>query len=254
MGYPSDVTDNDWVLLSHMLEKKSTGCYEQKYSKRDLLNGILYVNKTGCQWQYLPKDYPPWSSVYHYFRHLSRKGIFFKINSVLTIMVRLKSGRTAAPSLVSIDSQSVKGDVNIDEKGIDGHKMVNGRKRHILADVLGIVICCLVTSANIPDVTAGNKLIKRAALSTVKKVLGDQAYKKLQLPEDTELEIASRPPSVKGFVPVKLRWIVERTFAWLSRQRRLSKDYEVRVEHQESMIYIGMMKIMLNKYEEASPA
>ena len=239
---------------SYIGKKKSTGCYQVKYSKRDLLNGILYINKTGCQWRYLPKDFPPWSSVFHYFRHLHRKGIFLLINSVLTIMVRAKSGRAPDPSLLCIDSQSVKGDVNIDEKGIDGHKMVNGRKRHILTDVLGIVICCLVTSANTSDTSAGNHLIERAPLSTVKKILGDQAYKKLVLPEGTELEISSRPPSARGFVPVKIRWIVERTFAWLSRQRRLAKDYEVRVDHQESMIYIGMMKIMLNKYATASPA
>ena len=120
-----------------------------------------------------------------------------------------------------------------------------------MTDVLGLIVCCLITPANTADVKAGNILIKKAVMDTIKKVLGDTAYNKLELPEGVELEISSKPPSAKGFVPVKIRWVVERTFAWLSRQRRLVKDYEVRIDHQESMVYVGMLKIMLNKVHKS---
>ena len=247
MGSPSDITDNDWILIGHILEKKkSTGCYQAKYQKRDLLNAILYVNKTGCQWRYLPKDFPPWSSVYHYFRLLNRTGVFIMINAVLGFIIRAKSGRTPTPSLICIDSQSVSGDVNIDQKGIDGNKKIKGRKRHIITDVLGIILLCIVTSANTPDLTAGKKMIRKYTSYGLKTILVDQAYRSLVPPgKNVKIEIASKPPSAKGFVPVKIRWVVERTL--LYRQRRLSKDYEYRVDHQESMVYIGMMKIVLNK-------
>ena len=251
MGYPSDLTDEQWNLIAHLLEKKTTGCFIQKYAKRDLLNGILYINKTGGHWRYLPKDYPPWSSVYQYFKHLSRKKMFEYINSVLSVMIRANCGRALTPSLVCIDSQCVKGDVNIHEKGFNGHKKVHGRKRHIFTDVLGLIVCCLITPANTADVKAGNILIKKAVMDTIKKVLGDTAYNDLELPEGVELEISAKPPSSKGFVPLKIRWVVERTFAWLSRQRRLAKDYEVRIDHQESMVYVGMLKIMLKKVHKS---
>lgn len=250
MRYPSDLTDEEWSKISHFFKKKSRGV-KPKYSKREYLNAILYINKTGCQWRYLPKDFPPWTSVYKFFQRNSYTNLFENINKVLSIIIRANLGRSLTPSLMCIDSQSVDGDVNIEEKGFDGNKKVKGRKRHILTDFMGIIFCCLLTSANTSDLVAGNMLVEKAHLSDVKRILGDAAYKYLELPEEIELEIASKPPSEKGFVPVKIRWVIERTFAWLSRQRRLIKEYEVKTFHQESMIYIGMLKIMLNKCDKA---
>lgn len=250
MQYPSDLSDEQWGRISHIFEKKSRGL-KPKYSKRAYLNALLYLNKTGCHWRYLPKDYPPWKAVYKYFQRLSFKSVFEDTNTMLSIIVRANSGRSLRPSLLCIDSQSVKGDVNIEEKGFDGNKQVNGRKRHILTDVLGIIFCCLITSANTSDVAAGNILIKKSILENVRKILGDRAYEYLKLPDGIELEMASKPPSAKGFVPVKIRWVVERTFAWLSRQRRLAKEYEVKTYHEESMVYIGMLRIMLDKCDKA---
>ena len=247
LSYDSDLTDEQWGLISHIFDKPRKGGFQEKYKKRDLLNGVLYVNKTGVQWRYLPKDFPPWAATYKFFQRLSMKNIFEHTNSVLSIIIRANCGRGLRPTLLCIDSQSVKGDVNVEEKGFNGHKQVHGRKRHILTDVLGIIFCCLITPANTSDLKAGNILIKKAVMDTVKKVLGDTAYNKLQLPEGVEIEISAKPPSEEGFVPVKIRWVVERTFAWLSRQRRLAKEYEVKTYHQESMIYIGMLKIMLGK-------
>lgn len=249
MGYPTDLSDSDWTKIAHILEPKHSHGFTAKYSKRDQFNAILYINKTGCQWRFLPNDFPPWNSVYKFFVKLLRRGVFKLISHVLTIMLRVSAGRNIDPSLACIDSQSVKGDVNLEQKGIDGNKKVNGRKRHIMTDVMGLILGCIVTPANEHDLEPGKRLLEKAAFtSDLVKVLVDQAYKKLELPnKNIKVEIASKPPSSKGFVPIHKRWVVERTFAWLARQRRLAKEYEYKVEHQVAMVYIGMIKIMLNK-------
>ena len=140
MFYPSDLTDKKWLILPEIISTRKAGGFKRKYSERELLNAIFYINKIGCQWRYLPSDDPPWQSVHRYFTKLTNKGVFEKINDFLRERVREKSGEKKTPSLVCIDSQSVKGDVNLKDKGIDGNKKVKGRKRPIVVDVLGLFL------------------------------------------------------------------------------------------------------------------
>jgi len=140
----------------------------------------------------------------------------------------------------------------LEAKGIDGNKKVNGRKRHIAVDVLGLVIACMITSANTSDISAGrdiaNKLCDNHNNPRMQKIVADSAYKSLQASTGgIKVDISEKDPNVKGFIPVRHRWIVERTFAWMYRQRRLCKDYEVKPKHQKSMVYLGMIRIMLNR-------
>ena len=155
MSYPSDLTDKEWQILQKVIPTRRIIGFKRKYSERELLNAIFYINKTGCQYRYLPSDYPPWQSVHRYFTKLTNEGTFEKINDFLRERLREKAGRKKTPSLVCIDSQSVTGDVNLEDKGIDGNKKVKARKRHIVVDVLGLILFCSITAANISDIHPG---------------------------------------------------------------------------------------------------
>tara|TARA_B100002003_G_scaffold213370_1_gene211003 strand:- start:160 stop:915 length:756 start_codon:yes stop_codon:yes gene_type:complete len=249
MLYPSDLTDKEWQIIQTILPTRRTTGFKRKYSERELLNAIFYINKTGCQWRYLPLNYPPWKSVHKYLTDLNNKGAFEKINDELREKVREKSKREKSPSLVCIDSQSVKGDINLEDKGTDGNKKVKGRKRHIVVDVLGLILFCTITAANISDIHPGKGFIPDlTSLPRLKKVLVDKAYQGMNGNyENFNVEISSKRPEQFGFIPIHKRWVVERTFAWLSRQRRLAKEYEFKIEHQKAMIYTAMSKIMLRR-------
>ena len=248
-NYPSNLTDGQWELIRDFLPRSKLGGYDRKHSRREMLNAIFYINKTGCQWRYLPGDFPPWNAVYSYFRRLSSKKIFEKINIHLNAKVREKSGRNINPSLFCIDSQSVHGDVNLDQKGTDGHKKVKGRKRHIVTDVLGLIFFCIITAANVSDIHPGREFIdKMSRNDRLEKVLVDSAYQGIAGEHSNfKVEVTSKKPEQESFVPIHKRWVVERTFAWLKRQRRLARDYEFDSSHQLSMVYIGISKIMLNR-------
>ena len=218
MTYPRDLNDKQWNLIKPLLPPEKEMGRPRIYERRSLVNGILYIMKTGCFWEYLPSDFPAWKSVYHYFMILSNNDIWEEINAHLRKTVRKSVGRDENPSLVAIDSQSVKGDVNLEAKGIDGNKKVNGRKRHIAVDVLGLVIACMITSANTSDISAGrdiaNKLCDNHNNPRMQKIVADSAYKSLQASTGgIKVDISEKDPNVKGFIPVRHRWIVERTFA-----------------------------------------
>ena len=249
MPYPSDLSDEQWSLVELLIPETKERGFKRKYSKRDMINAIFYVNKTGCHWRYLPSDFPPWGSVYHFFKNLTYRGFFEKMNAALRQEVRTRSGRHKEPSLICIDSQSIKGDVNLQESGIDGNKKVKGRKRHIAVDVLGLIVLCAVTAANTADIHPARVFIQQlSSQPRLEKVLVDKAYQGLEGKfNNLEVQVTSKKPEQEGFVPIFKRWVVERTFAWISRQRRLSRDYEVTVENQRSMIFIAMSKIMLNR-------
>lgn len=248
-NYPSDLTDAQWELIEELLPKESKGGYQREHDRRVMLNAIFYINKTGCQWRYLPKDFPPWNAVYSYFRRLSDRSIFEKINSALNRKVRVQSGRDENPSLLCIDSQSVQGDVNLDEKGIDGHKKVKGRKRHIVTDVLGLIIFCAITAANVSDIHPGREFVQKMKdMYRLQKVLVDSAYQGIAGNYGSfKVEVSGKLPQQEGFIPIHKRWVVERTFAWLKRQRRLARDYEFDSSHQRSMVFIGMARLMISR-------
>lgn len=246
-----DLTDKQWNYIAHLFP-------EQEYcdlSLREVINAIFYQLRTGCQWRKLDSAYPNWNSVYYHYDKWKKDGRFVQMNDLLHQLVRKKKGRDPRPSLVSIDSQSVKVAPLINEEvGVDGHKRINGRKRHIVTDTLGLIIGVAVSAANKYDGTVGVRLFGQIKdlLSRTKKVLADGSYKGgfesfVQDTMDIEVEISSRPPTEKGFVPIKFRWVTERTFGWFNFFRRLSKDYEKTTSSSANWILLANIRIMLNK-------
>ena len=248
--YTSDLNDHQWDLIKSLLPKEKELGRKFKYPRRNLINAILYVVFNGVKWRDLPHDYPHWNSVYKYFIGLSRRGIWRKINEFLIVKVRVKNGRDETPSLLSIDSQSVKGDCVNKESGIDGNKKVKGIKRHIMVDVLGLIVMCMVTTANSSDISAGRKMVyeleEQNIYPRLEKILGDNAYQTLCDDSLLNLEISTKDASIKGFVPLRIRWKVERSFAWLGRNRRLNRNYERELFNHEQMVYIANIKLMLS--------
>jgi len=258
--YPSDMTDAQWELLADLFPEAKTG-RPREVSIPDVVDAIFSVNRTGVQWRYLPHDYPRWDVVYSYFRKWGKDGTWDKVQRVLREGVRQTAGREATPSLACVDSQSVKGTECGGDHGIDGHKKINGVKRHILVDTMGLLLAVVVTAASVTDAKAAREVFQRATaegLPRLAKVLGDHVYGNEGLPEWTadnttfRLEITVKDPTPQGpgkkkFKVIKWRWVVERTFAWLGRYRRNSRDYEKLSQTSESMLMISGIQLMLRR-------
>ena len=265
--YPSDMTDAQWELLADLFPEAKTG-RPREVSIPDVVDAIFYVNRTGVQWRYLPHDYPRWDVVYSYFRKWGKDGTWDKVQRVLREGVRQTAGREAIPSLACVDSQSVKGTECGGDHGIDGHKKINGVKRHILVDTMGLLLAVVVTAASVTDAKAAREVFQRATaegLPRLTKVLGDHVYGNEGLPEWTadnttfRLEITVKDPTPqepgkKKFKVIKWRWVVERTFAWLGRYRRNSRDYEKLSQTSESMLMISGIQLMLRRLKPRGDA
>lgn len=265
--YPSDMTDAQWELLADLFPEAQTG-RPREVSIPDVVDAIFYVNRTGVQWRYLPHDYPRWDVVYSYFRKWAKDGTWDKVQRVLREGVRQTAGREATPSLACVDSQSVKGTECGGDHGIDGHKKINGVKRHILVDTMGLLLAVVVTAASVTDAKAAREVFQRATaegLPRLAKVLGDHVYGNEGLPEWTadnttfRLEITVQDPTPQGpgkkkFKVIKWRWVVERTFAWLGRYRRNSRDYEKLSQTSESMLMISGIQLMLRRLKPRGDA
>ena len=265
--YPSDMTDAQWELLADLFPEAKTG-RPREVSIPDVVDAIFYVNRTGVQWRYLPHDYPRWDVVYSYFRKWGKDGTWDKVQRVLREGVRQTAGREATPSLACVDSQSVKGTECGGDHGIDGHKKINGVKRHILVDTMGLLLAVVVTAASVTDAKAAREVFQRATaegLPRLAKVLGDHVYGNEGLPEWTadnttfRLEITVQDPTPqepgkKKFQVIKWRWVVERTFAWLGRYRRNSRDYEKLSQTSESMLMISGIQLMLRRLKPRGDA
>ena len=265
--YPSDTTDAQWELLEDLFAAAQTG-RPREVNIRDVVDASFYVNRTGVQWRYLPHDYPHWEVVYSYFRKWDKDGTWDEVQRVLREGVRQQAGREATPSLACVDSQSVKGTECGGEHGIDGHKKVNGVKRHILVDTMGLLLAVVVTAASVTDAKAAREVFRRATaegLPRLAKVLGDHVYGNEGLPEWTaenttfRLEITVKDPTPpeagkKKFRVIKWRWVVERTFAWLGRYRRNSRDYEKLPQTSESMLKVSGIQLMLRRLKPKGDA
>jgi len=256
--YETSLSDVTWEVIGPIFQLKSHVQGRGRHRKHELrliVDAVLYVVKNGCTWRCLPNDFPPWKTVYHYFRSWSISGIWEFLNHTLTAIARVCAGKEESPSLVSIDAQSQSAEPGVEKRGLDGNKKVNGRKRHIAVDTLGLMLICISTAANKSDSTAGQELAWRLndkfSFPRLKKILGDNGYRGVGLDLETKVtvEAAERAPGQKGFVPEAFRWAVERTFAWLNRQRRLARNYEKKLLHQESMNYIGNARLCINRYE-----
>jgi len=253
--YTSDLTRAEWQLIDYCFPKPSKKGRRRKHPFRELLNAIFYLVRTGCQWRNLPKDFAPWRTVYHYFRLWKRNGLWNQIHTHLREHLRLVEGRKRQPSAGIIDSQSVKSTETSDERGYDAGKKVNGRKRHILVDTIGLVLLVMVLPANIQDRDGAKQLLaaffSQKTRRRVKHIWADGGYAGTLLAKARKLwrctvEIVKRS-ELHTFKVLPRRWVVERTFGWLGRYRRLSRDYERLATTGETMVYLAMIRLMLTR-------
>jgi len=259
--YASDLTDQQWKILKPLLCPQRNGPGRPlELDLRQVVNAIFYVMRTGCQWEYLPHEYPNYNSVFYHYNKWRKNGTWEQINTHLRKQVRQRCRRKPDPSAAILDSQSAKTTEAGGERGYDAGKKINGRKRHVVVDTLGNVLQVVVHAANIQDYHGAQSVLGRLTqnVGTLKKIWADGIYKNGGLVDwvretfQIKLEIVNRAPGQKGFQVLPRRWVVERTFAWLGRYRRLSKDYERYPETSETVVYISSVHIMLRRLT-ASP-
>jgi putative transposase len=254
--YPSDLTDAEWTCVQRHLPPLSARGRPRTHRLRRIFDAIFYIVRTGCAWRYLPSNFPPWQTVFYHFRRLRLQGKWHLLYTALHRAERERVGRHPDPSAAILDSQSVK---TVEEsagiRGYDAHKCVKGRKRHLLVDTLGLPIACYVTPADLSDPQGARRLLagRKYFVPHLKKIWADAAYRGKELAEwcrqqgGWELAIVERTSGARGFSVQPRRWIVERSFAWLSRNRRLAKDYERRVQTSETLIEIAATRLALRR-------
>ncbi len=266
--YPSDLSDARWALIEPTLTAWRQARTARalafgrppEHDLRDLLDAILYVDRTGIPWRYLPHDYPPWETVYAYFARWQKERVFEQLNGLLRRLVRTREGRNPEPTACIIDSQSVKTSTNVPAatQGADVGKRIVGRKRNIVTDTIGLLLVVLVTAASVQDGTAGRQLLTAVAADhpTIGKAWADMGYKNAVVEHAAtlgiDLEIVRRAPATRGFVVQPRRWVVERTFGWLMNHRRLARDYEALPARSEAMVHVAMIGLMTRRLTSES--
>ncbi|QJW90825.1 IS5 family transposase [Spirosoma taeanense] len=245
------LTDSQWAAISPFFDLKR----KRKHDLRQIINCILWLLPTGCQWRNLPHGWPHWQAVYYYFDRWKADNLFERVNAALNELDRKQVDKMPTPSLVCIDSQSIKLSPMIGkERGLDPNKRVNGRKRQFIVDTEGRLWVAHVHAANEADGPAGCILVSSLLWRVgerLEKVMGDQAYNGVFAKElahwSIDFEKASRPESAQGFVPIAKRWVVERTIGWTNFFRRIVKDYEYTLSSSVSWLYLANIQIMLQR-------
>lgn len=254
--YPSDTTDAQWVLIDRLLPDPTwltrKGGRREVHCRRDIVDAIFYVVDNGIKWRALPVDFPPWSTVYNYFAAWEAAGVTQNVLDCLRDRVRVQDGRAAQPTAAIIDSASVKAaeTVGAATRGFDAGKKINGRKRHLVVDTLGLLLCVIVTAASVQDRDGAKPVLEQLARSfrRIRLVWADGGYAgKLVDWARTSLkivlQIVKRSDDATGFVVLPRRWVVERTLGWIARHRRCVRDYERLPEHHAAMVRWTMIRI-----------
>ena len=252
--YPTNLTDKQWQVTEIILDPQHR---KRKYSLRDIMDAIMYIVKTGCQWRMLPRDFPPFNTVFYYFNKWKLEGVFEELLDTLHVIVRRMAGREDTPSLGIIDSRSIKSSHHVaPDRVIDGNKNIKGRKEHIVVDTLGLPMSVVVHEANIHDSVGAHSVIDamQDCFPRLKKILADGGYKGQKLIDTVkqklgaEFTVVLRPDeSSKKFNVLPLRWIVERSFSWLESFRRIAMDYEFYSDTGEAMVQLAFCRLMYNK-------
>jgi putative transposase len=262
--YPTDLTDEQWAILEPLLRPAKHGGRPRTVDLRLVLNTILYLNKTGCQWAMLPKDLAARSTAFHYFTAWKADGTWQVLVDALRRQVRVAAGHEPEPQKAAIDSQTVKGSEAGGARGYDGGKKINGRKRHLIVDSLGLLMVVLVTSANLDDGTTAPEVLKRLTpehCSRLDEIRGDGKYNNRTLDRylaeskaSYKMTVVERPKGVQGLVHLPYRWVIERTNAWTGKSRRNSKDYERTTTSAEAMIQVSMIHLMVRRIKPEAAA
>ncbi|MEU0406782.1 IS5 family transposase [Streptomyces griseorubiginosus] len=268
--YPSDLSDARWELIEPVLtswrnERRARALEigrPPEHSLRQIMNAILYVDRTGIPWRYLPHDFPPWATAYGYFAKWQQGGVFEQLTGLLRRLVREAEGRDAEPSACVLDSQTVKTSANVHlaDQGTDARKRIIGRKRHLGCDTLGLLLTVLVTAASVSDTAAGVTLLSRIATppAHITKAWVDAGYRTTAIDHGARLGIdvhpVHRPPGTRGFTIIPGRWTIERSIGWLMHHRRLACDDETNPHRSEAMIHLAMIDLMARRLTgEATP-
>lgn len=254
--YPSDLTDDQWALIAPLIPPAKPGGLPRNVDIREVVNTILYISRTGCQWRFIPHDLLPKSTVWDYFNAWKVDGTLQHIMDVLRRRVRTEAGREEDPSAAVIDTQTVKTHHQGADSTVDGNKNVKGRKRHIVVDTLGLLLAVAVTAASLHDGRSAPQVLGKLSAQTKRRlevVFADSKYRTDPLDQWIEgrgdtyrIEVVSRPSDGK-FKLLKKRWVVERTYAWMGWNRRLSKDYERTTSSSEAWMQISMIHLMARR-------
>jgi transposase len=254
--YPSDLTDAQWALVEPLLSTVKPGGRPEAHARREVVNAILYLLRTGCSWRQLPKDFPPWETVYWHFKRWRDDGSLDALHDALRERVRETEGRDPNPTAAIIDAQSIKGADTVGRKtrGYDAGKKINGRKRHIVVDTIGLLVIVMVTAANVQDRDGARPTLQavRKAFPTISLIWADGGYagKLVQWAKRTArlvLEIVRKPEGLRTFEVLPRRWVVERTISWLMRCRRLDHDYERLTKTSVAMVTWAMVGLMVRR-------